>query len=357
MDDRCKVYHSDSVKGFVGELKKFACSKCTGDILLEVDHDDLLTPQALECVETPFKDPEIGFVYSNFAEFSDDFKKTKRYSPTHGWSWRPYFHAKEHELDEVMSFAPDALSVSRIWYAPNHLRAWRKSVYDAIGGHREDMRVLDDQELLARTYCATKMKHIDKCLYLYRVTGDNSWIRHNAEIQQNVIRLYRENIEALAIRQAKLNGLRCVELGGAIDGDNRYECADLKGGVDLNNTFPYLDNSVGVIKANDILEHLKDKVKTIKEIHRILAPGGILLAQVPCALSQGGYQDPTHVSFYVENSFRYYTESRFARYIDTPVRFQAVDLYTTEKNSDGVAWVVAHLVALKGQKVPGEVKI
>ena len=45
-DPRIKVFNYEHT--FVGALKKYACSKCSGDIFLEVDHDDLLTNNAIK---------------------------------------------------------------------------------------------------------------------------------------------------------------------------------------------------------------------------------------------------------------------------------------------------------------------
>ena len=357
-DHRLKVYPCDSNRGYIGELKKFAAAQCSGDIILEVDHDDLLTPDAIDEVKKAFEDPSVGFVYSNHCEFKEGFKPGVRFNAAHGWKWKPFSWNGKNGLDEVVAFPPTPASVSRIWYAPNHLRAWRREVYEKVGGHNPDLKILDDQDLMARTYMATKMKHIEKCLYMYRIDGGNSWLKFNKEIQDGVMPMYDKNILDMAIHWSRQNNLRAVDLGGAFNADNRLECIDLATGYDLRGKFPFDDNSVGVIRANDILEHLPDKLHTIKEIYRVLSPGGYLFAMTPSALSQGAYQDPTHVAYYVENSFKYYTEERFAKYIGTPVRFQAMRLYTTRANQDGVSWVVFHALALKGQEeVPGVVQV
>jgi len=355
-DSRVKLftYKHTIYDEHVGALKKYACSKCTGDILLEVDHDDLLTPTAIEEVKLAFEDSSIGFVYSNTAYFRDNFEA---YDKWDGWVYRDYLHDNKYVLNECVPFEVTAHSISKIWYAPDHLRAWRRSVYEEVGGHSEFMRVLDDQDLMARTYLVTKFKHIDKCLYLYRVTGENTWIKHNQEIQNNVLRIYDKYILDLAIRWSELNNLHRLDFGGSFNGHEKLACIDIRDGIDLNKTLPFEDNSVGIIRANDVLEHLDDKLHIIKEIYRILVPNGILISSTPNALSQGGYQDPTHKSLYVENSFRYYTEAPFAQYIDTPVRFQNMRLYTTELNNYGVNWVVSHLLALKGQNACGPINI
>lgn len=351
VDNRVRVYNYPKLgEHWVGALKKEAVKLCTGDILLEVDHDDLLTPNAIEEVKKAFEDKEIGFVYSNTVEFMEEFEKTERYNEDFGWKYRP-FTWNGHELDECISFEPSPMTFSMIWYAPNHLRAWRREAYEKAGGYSQDMRVLDDQDLLSRTYLVTKCKHIDKPLYLYRITGENTFLKYNDEIQNNVMRLYDKYIERLALVE---EGLK-LDLGGRFNSDSRYQSVDLKDAdiiADLNGRFPFEDESVSVIRANDIFEHLKDSINTMKEIYRILKPGGMLIGQVPSTDGRGAFQDPTHVSFWNENSFLYYTDKNYAQYIDTPVRFQATRLYTTEGD---VKWVKFNLIKLN--LIKPEIKI
>ena len=47
-DDRVRICPSPMGMTGIGRLKKFACSQCKGEYLLELDHDDLLTPNALQ---------------------------------------------------------------------------------------------------------------------------------------------------------------------------------------------------------------------------------------------------------------------------------------------------------------------
>lgn len=67
---------------------------------------------------------------------------------------------------------------------------------------------------------------------------------------------------------------------------------------------PYPDSSVDEIRAFDFVEHIQDKVYTLKEFWRVCKPGGIVNIQVPDAsVGQGGFRDPTHVSFWCPQSF------------------------------------------------------
>ena len=51
-----------------------------------------------------------------------------------------------HNLVEQLYFEPSPASFSKIWYAPNHVRAWRTAFYHEIGGHNEMLPILDDFE-------------------------------------------------------------------------------------------------------------------------------------------------------------------------------------------------------------------
>lgn len=86
-------------------------------------------------------------------------------------------------------------------------------MYDEIGGHNVEMEVCDDQELIMRTYLATKRAYINKPLYIYRITGDNVSIDHkNALIQQMTVQLYDQYIYKLTERRCELEGLQIMEL-------------------------------------------------------------------------------------------------------------------------------------------------
>jgi len=333
----------------VGFLKREACGYCTGDILLELDHDDILMPDAISKVKAAFQDPDVGFVYSNAIHCDLNYQPTEKYDTRFGWVYRK---TEFHGLDEYVSFDPHPANVARVWYAPDHLRAFRRDIYDKVGGHNPTMRILDDLELMCRMYLVTKFKHIDEPLYVFRVTGKNSWLAFNKEIQDGVYPIYHMYIEQMSRKWAKDNGLLALELGGRLNPAEGYETVDIKSAdycTDLNEAWPFADNSVGVVRAYDVFEHLKSPLHTMKELYRVLCPGGIALIRVPSTDGRGAFQDPTHVSFWNENSFLYYTRAQWAQYIDYPVRFHEVVRFTTPKDEIQVCWTVAHLL----KSVPG----
>lgn len=360
-DKRVKIFDLDIHIDYIGSLKRFACSKAQGDIILELDHDDLLTPDAVEEVEKAFEDKEIGFVYSNAAYFKNDWSKPQRFNPVFGWKWRE-FEYQGHKLDEIISFEPTPASISKIWFAPDHLRAWRKDIYDKVGGHNKDMRVLDDGELMMRMYLITKFKHIDKCLYLYRVsdtsTSQNS---RNAEIQANVMPLYSRYIYQLVERWCDLNGLQKLDLGGGFGCPAGWESVDLENGkikADLNEKWPFEDNSIGAIRAVNIMEHIPNKIHFINEAYRVLKPGGYFISMTPSTDGRGAFQDPTHCAFYNENSFWYYTKSFYQKFTpEVKAKFQTMRLetiYPSEfEKQNNIPYVVFDSTKIGGERLPG----
>jgi SAM-dependent methyltransferase len=363
-DPRVKILDLDADCTKIGSLKRLACMSATGDILVEFDADDLLVPGAIEQIRAAYQDPEIGFVYSNAAYFKDDFQKVPRFDPSNGWQYRPYTAPNGHELDEILSFEPTPVSIAKIWYAPDHVRTYRRDVYVKIGGHDKTFDACDDHDLMIRMYLATKFKKIDACLYLYRVhTNNTTWKsqERNTAIQTTTVALSHKAFHALCERWADLNGLRKIDLGGRLNKAPGYLSVDRRGAdisADLTQRWPFDDNSIGIIRAFDIFEHLPDKLHTMNEVHRVLKPGGYLLSQTPSTDGRGAFQDPTHVSYWNEHSFWYYTKADLAKYIDNDrLRFQTVRLETM-KPTEHLAWVLFDAVKIdEAVRHPGIVEI
>lgn len=354
-DPKVRIVVSTEDNKCVGYNKNKAFHLGIGEILVEVDHDDILINTCLEELEKAFVEEDVGFVYTDDIMWHMK-EEIQPFSYMYGWTHK-YVNWKDKQLISHDSFPPTSHSLAFIWYAPDHVRAWRRDFYVKIGGHNPELDICDDHELMIRTYLNTKMKHVPKPLYVYRITGENTWLERNQAIQQRTVELFQKYAWDLACKDAKDKGLHIVELGGGIN--PRAGCninIDLEDGNikhDLNEGIPLPDNSVGVIYASHILEHLHDKHKIMCEIHRVLVDGGWAFIQVPSTDGRGAFQDPTHVSYWNENCFWYYTRKDKAMFIrNETVRFQPYRLETFywEPRSDNIAITDAWLVALKENK-------
>ena len=312
-DARVHIHVATEKSNFIGHIKNRAFKLGTGDVLVEVDHDDMLTPDCLRELFEAFKDETVGFVYSDNAILHMQ-NNAIPFNPLYGWTHSTY-NWKGYDLITMHSWEPSCHSIGLIWFAPDHVRAWRASEYHRIGGYDETYEYCDDHDLCMRTYMSMKMVHIPKVLYIYRITGvNNSLTTKNADIQVKTVELFKERIRSLAEKDARDKGLMCVDIGGGLNPFPGYVTVDLRETADyvcdLNDGIPLPDNSVYVLNASHIIEHLYDKTKIMSEIHRVLAHGGWAFIEVPSTDGRGAFQDPTHVSYWNENSFLYYTDAR-----------------------------------------------
>ncbi len=362
-DIKVKIYHDKpcDLSSNVGYQKNKAFHLGSGDVLVEVDHDDILIKTCLAELAKAYKDPEVGFVYSDDAILSSN---ETPFNASHGWTYE-LFDWKDKKLIAHHGFPANGASLSMIYYAPDHVRSWRADVYRQIGGHDVNLSILDDQDLMIRTYMVTKFKHIPKVLYIYRVHNDNTWIERNESIQKGTWDMFNMWQQSLAERDADLKGLRKIDIGGGLYPKPGYESVDIVNGditANLNDKWPFKDGEIGVINASHVIEHLKDKHHTMSEMYRVLADGGWAFIDVPSTDGRGAWQDPTHVSFWNQNSFWYYTRQQQMDYIyNKDIKFQARDLQTAYPNqffADNNIYVTrAWLRAVKStdrKKYPGE---
>lgn len=198
-EHRMRVYRECRHSGVIGHIKRGACMLGRGEILVEMDHDDELTPKALEYVVKAFeKHPECGFVYTDFAEcfedgtpvsYGQDMSKRPPYSDW-GHGYGSYRRERHGGQDYLVVNAPNinAKTIRHIVAAPNHIRAWRRAVYNEIGGHGDLIHVADDYELMVRTFLTTRMCRVPELCYVqYRnFEAGNTHQERNKEIQRLV---------------------------------------------------------------------------------------------------------------------------------------------------------------------------
>lgn len=130
----------------------------------------------------------------------------------------------------------------------------------------------------------------------------------------------------------------CLNLGcgyrqyeGCVNIDIREETKpDLV--CDVMQGLPYADNSVDQIRADDFLEHLPigKVVPVMEEIWRVLKPGGIFESSTPSTDGRGAFQDPTHCSFWNQNSWLYYSDPAYRNLYGIKADFEIVSIEDTE---------------------------
>jgi len=189
-DVRVRVHKQHRHSGIIGEVKYNAAMLCNGDILIEMDHDDELTENALMDVVKGFdRFPEVGFVYTDFVELGDQ-GQSLTYNPGWGFGYGSYrkemYKGKEYDVVNSPNINPK--TIRHIVASPNHIRAWRTGLYHMMGGHNRKIHVADDYEMMVRTFLISRMVHVSKLCYIqhHRSDGSNTQRVRNAEIQRMV---------------------------------------------------------------------------------------------------------------------------------------------------------------------------
>ena len=307
-DPRVKVHRDvHEFSGLnVGALKKKAAALANGVIILELDHDDFLDPRALEMVAKAFVEEDADFVYTDFAEFHEGTHAPHIYNVAYGWRYRPVQGPDGRTYQAAFSPPARPPWICDITHAPNHVRAWKKTSYEQVGGHDPALEVGDDYDLVLRCYLAgMKFVHIPECLYYYRFlpAGQNTHRVKNDRIQEVVRERYDQHLLNMCLTWCAKDGLLALDLGSAHNKPGeQWHGVDMEEGpgvdtvADLSERWPFEDNSVGVIRAVDFVEHMPagKEIHFFNEAWRVLAHGGMLLIEVPSTDGRGAFQDPTH---------------------------------------------------------------
>ncbi|MHB1769839.1 MAG: class I SAM-dependent methyltransferase [Minisyncoccota bacterium] len=137
------------------------------------------------------------------------------------------------------------------------------------------------------------------------------------------------------IRENILDGIRALDIGSGnrkLPGAIGIDVLKLPNVDVVHNLghfpWPFQDGSFDLILANHFLEHSEDVLKTLEEVHRILAPGGRLVIQVPYFRSVDAVTDPTHRHFFTSATLDYVIEGTgLARYSYTPFLFKKIGFW------------------------------
>ena len=77
----------------------------------------------------------------------------------------------------------------------------------------------------------------------------------------------------------------------------------------LQDGIPVKDGEVEMVRASHVLEHIetRHRIACFNEVWRVLEPGGIFEIYVPLFPTWQAIADPTHVAYFVKESFHYFT--------------------------------------------------
>lgn len=98
-------------------------------------------------------------------------------------------------------------------------------------------------------------------------------------------------------------------------------------GVDISNNtlanlllkdgaIPAKDESYDLVVSRYVLEHVENISDCIKDIHRVIKPGGIFMFIVPHCYSQDAFDDPTHINYFTLRTADYFSDRADVHYVE-----------------------------------------
>lgn len=86
--------------------------------------------------------------------------------------------------------------------------------------------------------------------------------------------------------------------------------------ADVEYGLPVKTNSISHVYCSHLLEHVNNLPSLMEELYRIVKPNGIIEIIVPYYASLGAFMDPTHVRFFTEETFSYFSKSKKEKHFD-----------------------------------------
>lgn len=130
----------------LGEGTNIAISQGSGELILQLDSDDILFPNAVECL--------VAAIGKNKVCAYGNFKRIDEFGEVIDDGWEEPIYSRER------------LTRSMIIHHP---RIFRRDAWEYVGGHDEQLRNAEDYDFFLRLAEVGEIAHLRKTLYSYRV--------------------------------------------------------------------------------------------------------------------------------------------------------------------------------------------
>jgi len=76
---------------------------------------------------------------------------------------------------------------------------------------------------------------------------------------------------------------------------------------------PFPDDHFDEILASHIIEHIRNILPLMQELHRVAKPGAYLILRTPFGSTASAFDDPTHIRYLFPSSYWYFGQPAYAR--------------------------------------------
>jgi SAM-dependent methyltransferase len=78
-------------------------------------------------------------------------------------------------------------------------------------------------------------------------------------------------------------------------------------------SLPFPDSSIDEFLLSHVVEHIRNVLGLMQELHRVAKPGAVAWVRVPHGASDDAFEDPTHVRVCFPGSFGYFSQPYYWR--------------------------------------------
>lgn len=161
-DPRVKLLTNKINRG-IPYCHNLVIKQSTSPFIAHVDSDDLILPHAFQKLVQKLKShPNIGQVHCYYLEITDDGRMTSEPFET-----RKQRFQKQRPAD--MDYKRELLVQGTV---TNHLRTYRRAVFDVVGCFNESVKYGEDYEMALRIIDRFDIKLVPEFLYCLRLHGN-----------------------------------------------------------------------------------------------------------------------------------------------------------------------------------------
>ena len=154
----------------LGEGTNIAIGQGSGDLILQLDSDDILHPEAVEKLVTAIGKTNVC-AYGNFSRIDEHGNHIDS-------GWEEPLYSRERLMRSMIV---------------HHPRLFRKDAWELVGGHNEDLRNAEDYDFFLRLSEVGEFVHIRETLYSYRILENSAsnvsyeLLTNNTHLVQNAM--------------------------------------------------------------------------------------------------------------------------------------------------------------------------
>ena len=160
-DLRIRLYCRGKNSGNIGNVKNEAVGLCRGKYVLELDHDDEITPWCLdELVKCFESDEDIGFIYTDFINVCENYANYYYGNMVNICAGYGGYYIRRYNNRWVYIYITPSINNVTLRYGlpclPNHCRVWRRDYLLSLGNYCPYLPIADDLEILLKTAMGKK---------------------------------------------------------------------------------------------------------------------------------------------------------------------------------------------------------